>query len=131
MSPALNGSSVIQHFEGSDAIEIRNGITFDFYTGLPHIIPQVLQCTVCSTNVMKSKKVNTIFLTFDLLSLSSRAAMCECDQLSDPHPQDHPSQLETGPPEWTVSQHKETNPPEATNPQEDWEWEVSSRRGLW
>ena len=37
MSPALNGSSAIRHFEGSDAIEIRDGITFDFYTGLPHL----------------------------------------------------------------------------------------------
>ena len=37
MSPALNGSSAIRRFEGSDAIEIHNGITFDFYTGLPHI----------------------------------------------------------------------------------------------
>ena len=38
MSSALNGSSVIQCFERSDAIEICDGITFDFYTGLPHII---------------------------------------------------------------------------------------------
>ena len=37
MSPALNGSSAIWHFEGSDAIEIRDRITFDFYTGLPQI----------------------------------------------------------------------------------------------
>ena len=37
MSPALNGSSAIRRFEHSDAIEIRNGITFDFYMGLPHI----------------------------------------------------------------------------------------------
>ena len=37
MGPALNGSSVIQRFEGSDAIEIHDGITFDFYTGLPHV----------------------------------------------------------------------------------------------
>ena len=37
MSPALNGSSAIWRFEGSDAIEIHAGITFDFYTGLPHI----------------------------------------------------------------------------------------------
>ena len=37
MSPALNGSSAIRRFEGSDAIEIRDGITFDFYMGLPHI----------------------------------------------------------------------------------------------
>ena len=37
MSPALNGSSAIRRFEGSDAIEKRNGVTFDFYTGLPHM----------------------------------------------------------------------------------------------
>ena len=37
MSPALNGSSAIQRFKGSDAIEIHDRITFDFYTGLPHI----------------------------------------------------------------------------------------------
>ena len=35
MSLALNGSSAIQHFEGSDAIGIHDGITFDFYMGLP------------------------------------------------------------------------------------------------
>ena len=35
MSPACTGSSVIWHFEGSDVIEIHDGITFDFYTGLP------------------------------------------------------------------------------------------------
>ena len=37
MSSALNRSSAIQRFEGSDAIEIRDGITFNFYTGLPHL----------------------------------------------------------------------------------------------
>ena len=37
MSPARNGSSAVQRFEGSDAIEIRDGITFDFYMELPHI----------------------------------------------------------------------------------------------
>ena len=36
MSPALNGSSVIRRFERSDAIEICDGIIFDFYTGLSH-----------------------------------------------------------------------------------------------
>ena len=41
MSPALNGSSAILRFERSDAIEICDGITFDFYTGLPHIGPRM------------------------------------------------------------------------------------------
>ena len=36
-SPTLNRSSAIRHFKCSNAIEIRNRITFDFYTGLPHI----------------------------------------------------------------------------------------------
>ena len=38
MNPALNGSSAIWHFKGSDAIEICDGLTFDFYTGLPNIL---------------------------------------------------------------------------------------------
>ena len=37
MSPALNGSSAIQRFKRSNAIEICDGITFDFYTGLSHV----------------------------------------------------------------------------------------------
>ena len=35
MSSALK-SSAIQRFKGSNAIKIHDGITFDFYTGLPH-----------------------------------------------------------------------------------------------
>ena len=38
MSPALNESSAMRCFECSDAIEIRDGITFDFCTGLPHVL---------------------------------------------------------------------------------------------
>ena len=37
MSPALNGSSALQRFECGNAIEIRNGIMFDFYPGLPQL----------------------------------------------------------------------------------------------
>ena len=37
MSPTLNGSSTLERFEGSNVIEIRNAIMFDFYLGLPHI----------------------------------------------------------------------------------------------
>ena len=37
MNPALNTSSAIQRFKHSNAIEICDGITFDFYTGLPHM----------------------------------------------------------------------------------------------
>ena len=37
MSPTLNGSSAIRRFKGSDVIKIRDGITIDFYTELPHV----------------------------------------------------------------------------------------------
>ena len=37
MSLALNGSFALEHFEHGNAIEIRNGIMFIFYPGLPHI----------------------------------------------------------------------------------------------
>ena len=38
MSPAINGSSAIQSFKHSNAIEMCNRIAFDFYTGLPHVV---------------------------------------------------------------------------------------------
>ena len=37
MSPALNGSSAILRFKRSNAIEIRDGVSFDFYLRLPHM----------------------------------------------------------------------------------------------
>ena len=37
MSSALNGISVLQCFKCNNAIEIHNGIMFDFYPGLPHV----------------------------------------------------------------------------------------------
>ena len=36
MSPTLNGSTALQHFECGKTVEICNGIMFDFYLGLPH-----------------------------------------------------------------------------------------------
>ena len=37
MSPTLSRSSAIRRFKHSNAIEICDGIPFDFYTGLPHM----------------------------------------------------------------------------------------------
>ena len=37
MTPTLNKSSVLERFERGNAIEIRNGIMFNFYPELPHI----------------------------------------------------------------------------------------------
>ena len=38
MSPALNESTALQRFERGNAVEICNGILFDFYPGLAHIV---------------------------------------------------------------------------------------------
>ena len=38
-----NKSSALQHFEHSNAIKIHNGIMFDFYPGLPHVILMVVE----------------------------------------------------------------------------------------
>ena len=37
MSLALDGSFALQRFKCSNAVELRNGIMFDFYPGLPHM----------------------------------------------------------------------------------------------
>ena len=37
MSHALNGNFVLQHFKHGNAVELRNGIMFDLYLGLPHM----------------------------------------------------------------------------------------------
>ena len=57
MSPALNGSSAIRHFKHSNAIETCDGITFDFYRGLPcivglwfHIVKVLKPCNYWITN---------------------------------------------------------------------------------
>ena len=42
MSLALHTSSSLERFERGNAIEIRNGIMFDFYPGLPHIYSELL-----------------------------------------------------------------------------------------
>ena len=43
MSPTYNGISTLEHFERSNASEIRNRIMFNFYMRLPHIIVIVAQ----------------------------------------------------------------------------------------
>ena len=37
MSSTLSGSLALQRVKLGDALEIRNGIIFDFYSGLPHL----------------------------------------------------------------------------------------------
>jgi len=50
MSPTLNGNLALQCFKHSNAVEMYNGIMFNFYRGLPHLsclkssIPVDLSC---------------------------------------------------------------------------------------
>ena len=44
MSPALNGSTALQRFERGNAVEIRNGIMFNFYPGLPQMYSELKSC---------------------------------------------------------------------------------------
>ena len=48
MNPALNGSSALERFERGNAIEICNGIMFDFYPGLAHMYVCILGVRICS-----------------------------------------------------------------------------------
>ena len=43
-SPTLSESSALQHVKLSDALEIRNRIIFDFYSGLPHVCYKHYTC---------------------------------------------------------------------------------------
>ena len=51
MSPALNGSSTLERFERSNVSEIRNGIMFDSYPGLPHTLDIYLSDTTLITAI--------------------------------------------------------------------------------
>ena len=44
MRPVLNRSSVLQCFERGNAVEIRNGIMFDFYPGRKLFVISVKSC---------------------------------------------------------------------------------------
>ena len=41
MNPTLDEDTVLQRFERGNAFEIRNGVMFDFYLELPHILSTV------------------------------------------------------------------------------------------
>ena len=55
MSPALNKSSVVRHFECGSAIIICSAIIFDFYTGLPHMYTAYFDHIAAFEAVMQSK----------------------------------------------------------------------------
>ena len=54
MSSTLKKSSAIWHFERNNVIEICDGIIFDFYTGLPHMLGTT---TVKTVNAVSSSGI--------------------------------------------------------------------------
>ena len=48
ISPALNGSSVLQRFERGNVVKIRNGTMFDFYPRM--------QCHSCTQNQLRVQR---------------------------------------------------------------------------
>ena len=49
--PTLNGSIALQRFEHGNTVDIRNGIMFDFYPGLPHVYWHSVSCTTIILHV--------------------------------------------------------------------------------
>ena len=72
MNPALNGSSALEHFEHSSAIEIRNGILFNFYPGLPHVYYRYAQSTdaICTTSIVHEARYVVCLLTTHICTLN-------------------------------------------------------------
>ena len=69
MSPAPSGNLVKQHFKLSDALEIRDGIIFDFYPGLPHMYMYYIhKCDLHTAWLLASNIALDIYTIKGLLS---------------------------------------------------------------
>ena len=62
MGPTLSRSTALQHFERSNAVEIRNRIMFDFYPGLPHICAIFLSFSHYSQHSPRPSPLPYLFL---------------------------------------------------------------------
>ena len=76
MSPALNGSSTPERFKCSNVSEIRNGIMFDFYPGLPHMYNRCMDMTFCKL-LMGGYLLGTMY---EMRSHSYHMSMCTVSQ---------------------------------------------------
>ena len=101
MSPTLNGSSALQCFERNNVIEIRNGIMFDFYPGLPHMhilvheLVSVLEswefvpglCVKCNTVQIKPCNLHPMSIKYTLFACGYKEILCafsttqHCDKI--------------------------------------------------
>ena len=77
MSPALNGNSMLEHFERSNVSEIRNGIMFDFYPGLPHMVVGLFGLTTYCKFQMNTFTPPTVFnITLLIVTCSLVVGIC-------------------------------------------------------
>ena len=113
MSPAPNGKSEIhvQCFERSDAIEMRNGIIFDFYMGLPHLnlAPLLHVHTVCICSFATRKRLVCVRVCTNSFQIVWHWSVPQCTSHSHSFVQHysltHPSSYtHTHPPQVSVTQ---------------------------
>ena len=69
MSPTLNGSSVLQHFECGNAVELRNRIMFNLYPGLPHLL-YIKQSTKNTVDCVTDSTVLSSFITEHFITVT-------------------------------------------------------------
>ena len=60
MSPAPSGSLALQHVELGDALEIRDGIIFNFCSGLPHVLFAPTAFMFASVKILHFKSTQAI-----------------------------------------------------------------------
>ena len=73
MSPALNRSTPLQHFERGNTVEIRNGIMFNFYLGLLHI-SNSCKCTGVNEEALQ---LHAVYIFYHNLNLIDSFSMSE------------------------------------------------------
>ena len=49
---SYNGNSALQHFERSNMVKICNGIMYDFYPRLPHVVISDIACIGTSDTIL-------------------------------------------------------------------------------
>ena len=76
MSPALNRSFALQCFECSSAVKLRNGIMFDLYPGLPHIVGISLYIVALIAIVLVPKRIEVKAHNINVMYRGVHMCMC-------------------------------------------------------
>ena len=86
MGSALNGSSLLQHFECGNAVKVRNEITFNFYPGLPHMLENFFREELSPKTT--ELKYDILFLSFIVADTPDGTVFFNHDKLLSPATKD-------------------------------------------